>query len=66
MTVKILQDKGFNVSIIFSGNKNTATESIIESMTNATIIGRINEEPKITKSIVKIYADLFSEQLKNL
>ena len=59
LTIKLLQEKGFDVSIIFSGNKHKTTEEIIQKITGATIIGRINEEEKFDKIVIKKYADLF-------
>ena len=63
LTVKLLQEKGFEVSLIFSGNEHKTTEEIIEKMTKATIIGRIEEEPYFDKNVVKEYADLFKTKL---
>lgn len=63
LTVKLLQEKGFKVSIIFSGNEHKTTEEIIKKMTNATIIGRIDEEPYFDKNVVKEYANQFKEKL---
>ena len=63
LTVKLLQEKGFNVSIIFSGNEHKTTEAIIKKMTNVAIIGRIEEEPYFDKNVIKEYADLFKEKL---
>jgi len=59
LTIKLLQEKGFDVSIIYSGNEHKTTEDIIQKMTRATIIGRINEEEEFDKEIIKKYADLF-------
>lgn len=64
LTIKLLQEKGFDVSVIFSGDENSTTESIIQRMTGARIIGRINEEELFDKKIVKKYAQLFKEQLE--
>ncbi|MCK5816310.1 MAG: dethiobiotin synthase [Flavobacteriaceae bacterium] len=63
LTVKLLQEKGFDVSIIFSGNEHKATEEIIVKMTGAEVLGRINEEEIFDKDVVKKYADLFKIQL---
>ena len=63
LTVKLLQEKGFDVSIIFSGDEHKTTEEIIKKMTNAVIIGRIEEEPYFDKNVIKEYADLFKEKL---
>ena len=66
LTVKLLQEKGFKVSIIFSGAENKETESIILKMTGADVIGRIDEEENIDQNTTKKYADLFKENLLKL
>ena len=66
LTIKLLQEKGFDVSVIFSGNEHKTTEEIIIKMTNTTIIGRIDEEPYFDTNVVKEYADLFRENLEKL
>ena len=63
LTVNLLKEKGFDVSIIFSGKAHKTTEEIIKKMTNATIIGRIDEEPYFDKNVVKEYAEKFKEKL---
>ncbi|OUR91627.1 dethiobiotin synthase [Flavobacteriales bacterium 34_180_T64] len=63
LTVNLLKEKGFDVSIIFSGDEHETTEDIITKMTNVPIIGRINEEPYFDKNVVKEYAELFKEML---
>ena len=66
LTVNTLKEKGFNSSIIFSGNKHKSTESIIKKMTQVPIIGRIDEEPFFDKNVVKQYANLFKNIIKKL
>ena len=63
LTVKLLQEKGFDVSIIFSGNEHKTTEDIIKKMTDVTVIGRIDEEPYFDKNVIKEYAEKFAEKL---
>jgi len=63
LTVKLLQEKGFDVSIIFSGDEHKTTEEIIIKMTNASVIGRIDEEPYFDKNVIKEYADKFRDKL---
>jgi len=63
LTVSLLKQKGFDVSIIFSGDKHITTETIIKRMTKVPIIGRIDEEPYFDKNVVKEYADLFRNNL---
>ncbi|MBE7660067.1 dethiobiotin synthase [Tenacibaculum finnmarkense] len=66
LTVNLLKEKGFDVSILFSGDEHKTTEQIIKKMTNVPIIGRIDEEPYFDKSVIKEYADIFRENLINL
>jgi dethiobiotin synthetase len=63
LTIKLLQEKGFDIAIIFSGDAHKTTEDIIVKMTNVPVIGRINEEPYFDKNVVKEYADKFKEKL---
>ena len=63
LTVNALKQKGFDISIIFSGNEHKTTEDIIQKMTQVPIIGRINEEPYFDKNVVKEYAEIFRENL---
>lgn len=63
LTVNLLTAKGFDVSIIFSGNAHPTTESIIKKMANVTVIGRIDEEPYFDKNVIKEYANKFAEKL---
>ncbi|WP_026775486.1 dethiobiotin synthase [Polaribacter sp. Hel_I_88] len=63
LTVNLLKAKGFEVAIIFSGDEHKSTESIIQKMTNVTILGRIDEEPYFDKNVIKEYADKFKELL---
>ncbi|MDG5490492.1 dethiobiotin synthase [Psychroserpens sp. SPM9] len=64
LTINLLKDKGYNVSVIFSGNAHKTTEDIISTMTNVNIIGRIDEEPYFDKNVVKEYAEKFRKNLK--
>ncbi|MFC2126943.1 dethiobiotin synthase [Bacteroidota bacterium] len=66
LTIKLLQEKGFEVAVIFSGNEHPTTESVIQKMTGVKVIGRVNEEPVIDKFVIKKYADLFRKELENL
>lgn len=66
LTINLLQSKGFEVAVIFSGNENKSTENIIEKMTGVSIIGRVEEEKNITKETILKYANLFRNDLRNL
>ncbi|PWH83744.1 dethiobiotin synthase [Algibacter marinivivus] len=63
LTINALKEKGFGVSIIFSGDKHPTTEDIIKKMTQVPVIGRIDEEPYFDKNVIKAYAELFKEKL---
>lgn len=64
LTFEALKNRGFtNIGIIFNGNENQATESIILKKTNAKFLGRINDEPYFDNNVVKYYADLFRDNL---
>ncbi|RCS28394.1 dethiobiotin synthase [Polaribacter sp. WD7] len=63
LTVKLLQEKGFEVAIVFSGDEHPTTENIIKKMTNVDIIGRIDEEPYFDKNVIAEYANKFREKL---
>ena len=66
LTLQLLQEKGFDVAVIFSGEEHPTTEAVIKKMTGVTVIGRIDEEPYFDQNVVKEYADLFREQLEKL
>lgn len=64
LTVEALQNRKIQVAgIIFSGDENTSTESIILSRTGITYIGRIAQEPYFDTNVIVEYAELFRENL---
>ncbi len=63
LTVNLLKEKGFNVSIIFSGEQHPTTEAIIKKMTNIPVIGRIDEEPYFDQNVIREYAETFKSAL---
>ncbi|WP_272150608.1 dethiobiotin synthase [Tenacibaculum aiptasiae] len=63
LTVNLLKEKGFDVSLIFSGDEHPTTESIIKKMTDVSVIGRIDEEPYFDQNVIREYADLFKDKL---
>ncbi len=63
LTVNLLKEKGFDVSLIFSGNEHKTTENIIKKMTKIPVIGRIEEEPYFDQNVIKEYANKFKENL---
>lgn len=66
MSLQILKEKGFHISLIFNGNEHPTTESIIQKMSGVSVIGRIDEEPYINTHVVSEYAELFREKLLNI
>ena len=67
LTIEALKSRNLNIAgIIFSGDENKSTESIILSKTNLNFIGRINNEPYFDKNVIAEYADLFRENLLKL
>lgn len=66
LTINWLKQKGYDVSVLFSGNKNPHTENIILHKTGVSLIGRINEEEHFDKNVVKRYADTFRPILETL
>ncbi|QKJ62165.1 dethiobiotin synthase [Flavobacterium sp. M31R6] len=52
--------------IIFSGDENPSTESIILKKTGIKCIGRIEQEPYFDQNVIKEYADRFRENLLKL
>lgn len=63
LTVNTLKEKGFDVSIVFSGNEHKTTEDIIKKMTGTPIIGRVDEEPYFDQNVIKEYAERFKDKL---
>ena len=67
LTIEALQNRNIKIAgIVFNGNENKATESIILSKTGINFIGRIEDEPYFDKNVVSEYAALFQEKLLKL
>jgi dethiobiotin synthetase len=67
LTIETLQNRNIVVAgIVFSGDENHATESIILSKTGLKCIGRIEQEPYFDTNVIAEYADLFRGQLLSL
>jgi dethiobiotin synthetase len=67
LTIEALKNRNLKVAgIIFSGDENQATESIILKKTGVKFIGRIEQEPYFDQNVIKEYADLFRESLLDL
>ncbi len=63
LTLKYLTERGFDVSLVYNGNENKHTETIIEKMTATPVIGRVANEPYFDKNVIKEYAEIFKEKL---
>lgn len=66
MTIQLLQQKGFDVSVIFNGEEHQTTENIIKQMTGVKVLGRIEEEPYVDANVIKAYAEEFQSKLEEL
>ncbi len=66
LTVNWLTTKGYDVSLIFSGNPDPRTENVILHKTGVPLIGRIEEEATFDKTVIKKYADRFTPVLRSL
>ena len=67
LTIESLHNRKIAIGgIIFSGDENKATESIILNKTGLKCIGRIEQEPYFDQNVIKEYADRFREELLNL
>lgn len=64
LTIEALQNRGIAIAgIIFNGDVNKATESIILSKSGLKMIGRIDNEPYFDKNVIRYYADIFRDNL---
>lgn len=64
LTIESIQNRGFEVAgIVFSGDENKATESLILNRTGISCIGRIEQEPYFDQNVIREYADLFRDTL---
>ncbi|MES2575476.1 MAG: dethiobiotin synthase [Bacteroidota bacterium] len=67
LTIEALTNRKIDIAgIIFSGEENKSSESIILNKTGVKCMGRIEQEPYFDKNVVKEYADLFRESLLKL
>lgn len=67
LTIEALKNRNITIAgIIFNGEENKATESIILSKTNVNYIGRLETEPYIDQNVINEYADLWRENLLKL
>lgn len=67
LTIEALQNRKISIAgIIFSGDENESTESIILSKTGVAFLGRIDNEPYFDQNVISYYAEKFIENLQRL
>lgn len=67
LSIDALQQRHIRIAgIIYSGNENKSTESIIAKRTGIEVIGRIEEEEIIDATVVAKYAAQFKDKLEAL
>ena len=67
LTIEALKSRNIAIAgILFNGNENQSTESIILNKTGVKYIGRIDEEPYFDQNVIREYADLFRDELLKL
>ena len=64
LSIEAIERKGLNIfGLIFNGNENPQTESIIEKMGKVPILGRIDREKEINSNVIIRYAEQFRPKL---
>lgn len=64
LTAEALKNRNLNIAgIVFSGDENPDSESVILSKTGLRLLGRIADEPYVDRNVVLEYADMFRENL---
>ncbi|MEN8789520.1 MAG: dethiobiotin synthase [Flavobacteriaceae bacterium] len=66
LSLEALQNRGLDISVLFSGDEHRTTEQIIAQKTHIPILGRIAEENSFDKERIRYYAKQFKERLKSL
>ncbi len=67
LTIEALRNRNIGIAgIIFSGDENKSTESIILNKIGIKCIGRIELEPYFDQNVIKEYADKFRAELLGL
>lgn len=65
LTIEVLKNRGINIKgIVFVGDENKETESIIEQISEVKILGRIPMVAEITKEFILEQSNLFKDLLK--
>jgi len=64
LTVETLQRRGIPIrGVVFNGDENPDTESLILQKTGVLALGRVRWEPRITPKLIRQYADAFEPVL---
>jgi dethiobiotin synthetase len=64
LTIEAIKNRGLTIAgIIFNGNENKATETLILNYSKLKFIGRINDEPYFDQNVISDYADEFRGNL---
>ncbi|WP_293889922.1 dethiobiotin synthase [Flavobacterium sp.] len=67
LTIEVLKSRKITIAgIIFSGDENEATETIILKKTGVKFIGRIDNEPYFDANVISYYADKFRDEFLTL
>ena len=67
LSLEVLKNRNIPCAgIIFSGDENPATESIILAKSGVKFLGRIENEPYFDANVIAYYADQFKEALTNM
>lgn len=67
LTINELRRKGLNLSgVIFNGKAHSTTEEIIQKIGQVAVLGRIDEESQLSKTVISKYAKLLKPRLQAL
>lgn len=67
LSLEALKNRNISCAgIIFSGDENPATESIISAKSGVKCLGRIDNEPYFDANVIAYYADKFKEVITNM
>ena len=64
LTVEALERRGIGIlGLVFNGEENADTESLILDKTRIRLLGRLRWEPSLTRKLIRQYADAFEPVL---
>ena len=67
LTIDALKNRNIKVAgIVFNGNENKATESVIKDLGKIKIIGRIDTEPFFDKTVINYYAEKMLSEIEKI